>query len=217
MSDKKFKEINGVEDFEKILKEMHESWEEICENFSVDPKNKLQPDVIKNNIRTTLVDLVDIEEMDYVKKSGKKLECLHETYLKCLVKFAFSTVEGEESQVWREEVESFIGKVITPEVIADSDIRLADDLDMSMDKLLENIQRVFSISNQLNVIRGMERGTVSKEMFMNLEDNFIYLGIGIVQTCNENALIMGKVVTFIKTLIKINENILKAISQMLSK
>ena len=49
----------------------------------------------------------------------------------------------------------------------------------------------------------MESGNLSAETFMSLEDNFIYLGIGIVQTCNGNAVIMGAVVSFIKTLIKI--------------
>ncbi len=52
---------------------------------------------------------------------------------------------------------------------------------------------------------------------MNLEDNFIYMSIGIVQVCNGNAVIMGTAVSFIKALIKINDNILKSISQMLSR
>ena len=63
----------------------------------------------------------------------------------------------------------------------------------------------------------MESGNLSAETFMSLEDNFIYIGIGIVQTCNGNDVIMGAVVSFIKTLIKINDNILKSISQMLTR
>ena len=158
-----FKEVTSMEEVEKALKEMRRAWEDICEAFHVDAQIKLQPEVIRNNIRATMMDLNELENMEYVRKSGKPLEKLHVTYLKCL------------------------------------------------------IQRVFSISNQLNIIKGMESGNLSAETFMSLEDNFIYLGIGIVQTCNGNAVIMGAVVSFIKTLIKINDNILKSISQMLTR
>ena len=150
-----FKEVTSMEEVEKALKEMRRAWEDICEAFHVDAQIKLQPEVIRNNIRATMMDLNELENMD--------------------------------------------------------------DTDVTLDLLLTDIQRVFSISNQLNIIKGMESGNLSAETFMSLEDNFIYLGIGIVQTCNGNAVIMGAVVSFIKTLIKINDNILKSISQMLTR
>lgn len=210
------KEVTGMEDVEKALKEMREAWSDICEAFGVDPEIKLQPEVLRNNIRATMIDLNELEQMEYVKKSGKKLEKLHASYLKCLIKAAFLNVESEDSQVWKEEVERYLKEVITDEVLADTGLKVEDDKDTSFDVLLADIQRVFSISNQLNIIKGMESGTLSPETLMSLEDNFIYISIGTVQTCNGNAVIMGTAVSFIKALIKINDNILKSISQMLT-
>lgn len=212
-----FKKENNVVDVEEALKEMRESWADICTAFGVDPEMKLQPEVLRNNIRTVMIDLYGLENMEYVKKSGKKLEKLHESYLKCLIKAAFIHVESEDGRVWKEEAERYLKEVITSEVLNDSGIKVEDDETVTLETLLQDIQRVFSISNQLNMIKGMENGAISPESFMGLEDNFIYISIGIVQTCNGNAVIMGSAVSFIKTLIKINDNILKCISQMLSR
>lgn len=212
-----FKEVTSMEDVEKALKEMHKAWEDICEAFHVDAQIKLQPEVIRNNIRATMMDLNELENMEYVKKSGKPLEKLHVTYLKCLIKSAYLNLESEDARAWIGEVEHYLGEVITEDVLTDTGLKVEDDTDVTLDLLLTDIQRVFSISNQLNIIKGMESGNLSAETFMSLEDNFIYLGIGIVQTCNGNAVIMGSVVSFIKTLIKINDNILKSISQMLTR
>lgn len=217
MGKNEFKEVTDMADVEKALKEMRESWADICEAFGVDPEMKLQPEVLRNNIRATMIDLNELENMEYVKKSGKKLEKLHESYLKCLIKSAFINVESGDSRVWKEEVERYLKDIITEEVLGDSGLKVEDDETVSLDMLLSDIQRVFSISNQLNIIKGMESGNVSPETFMSLEDNFIYISIGIVQTCNGNAVVMGTAVSFIKTLIKINDNILKSISQMLSR
>lgn len=107
--------------------------------------------------------------------------------------------------------------MITDEVLSDTGIKVEDNEAVTLEELLLDIQRIFSISNQLNIIKGMESGAISQESFMNLEDNFIYMSIGIVQVCNGNAVIMGTAVSFIKALIKINDNILKSISQMLSR
>lgn len=217
MGKNEFKEVTDMADVEKALKEMRESWADICEAFGVDPEMKLQPEVLRNNIRATIIELNELENMEYVKKSGKKLENLHESYLKCLIKSAFINVESGDSRVWKEEVERYLKDIITEEVLGDSGLKVEDDKTVSLDMLLSDIQRVFSISNQLNIIKGMESGNVSPETFMSLEDNFIYISIGIVQTCNGNAVVMGTAVSFIKTLIKINDNILKSISQMLSR
>lgn len=217
MGNNEFKEADSLAEVEKALKEMRQSWADICDAFGVDPEMKLQPEVLRNNIRATMIDLNELENMDYVKKSGKKLEKLHESYLKCLIKSAFINVESGDSRVWKEEVERYLKEVITDEMLGNSGLKVVDDEKVSFDMLLADIQRVFSISNQLNIIKGMESGHVSSETFMSLEDNFIYISIGIVQTCNGNAVIMGTAVSFIKTLIKINDNILKSISQMLSR
>lgn len=217
MSDNNLKEVSNMEELEKALKEMREAWADICEEFGVDPEMRLQPEVLKNNLRATLIDLNELENLDYVKKSGKPLEKLHETYVKCLIKCAFLHVETDDSQVWKEEVERYLKEIVTDEILEGTDIKVEDDESVTAEQLLADVQRVFSISNQLNIIRGMESGNVSPEMFMSLEDNFIYLNIGIVQTCNGNAVIMGKAVSFIKTLIKMNDNILKSISQMLTR
>lgn len=212
-----FKEVQNLEKVEQTLKEIRKSWRDICDTFGVDAELKIQPEVIRNNLRATMIDLLEIENLDYVKKSGKPLEKLHRSYLTAIIRFAYSNVETEETSVWMEEVERYLKEVITNEVLFDTGLSVSMDENVSLEQLFADIQRVFSISSQLNIIRGMESGSVSPEMFMNLEDNFIYLGIGIVQTCNGNVVVMGKVLTFIKTLIKINDNILKSISQMLSR
>jgi len=211
------KKENNLVDVEKALKEMRESWEDICAAFGIDPEMKLEPKVLRNHIRAVMIDLYGLENMDYVKKSSKKLEKLHESYLKCLIKAAFIHVESEDGSVWKEEVERYLKEIITSEVLGDSGIKVEDDKSITLEALLLDIQRVFSISNQLNIIKGMESRAISPESFMELEENFIYISIGIVQTCNGNAVIMGTAVSFIKALIKINDNILKSISQMLSK
>ena len=217
MSSSEFKEAGNPDELERVLKEMRESWTDICDAFGVDPEMKLQPEVLRNNIRAAIMDLYELENMEYVKNSGKKLERLHESYLKCLIKAAFINVESEDGKAWKEEVERYLKEIITDKVLGDSGIKVEDDENISLEALLADIQRVFSISNQLNVIKGMESGTISPESFLGLEDNFIYISIGIVQTCNGNAVIMGTAVSFMKALIKINDNILKSISQMLSR
>lgn len=217
MSSSGFKKENNTIDIEQALKEMKKSWADICDAFGVDSEIKLQPEILRNNIRTVMLELYELENMEYVKKSGKTLEKLHESYLKCLIRTAYMNVKSDDGKVWKEEVERYLKEIITDEVLGDSDIKIEDNEAAAPEELFTDIQRVFSISNQLNIIKGMESGTLSSKTFMALEDNFIYLNIGIVQTCNENAVIMGTVVSFIKALIKINDNILKSISQMLLK
>ncbi len=112
-----FKEVTSMEDVEKALKEMHKAWEDICEAFHVDAQIKLQPEVIRNNIRATMMDLNELENMEYVKKSGKPLEKLHVTYLKCLIKSAYLNLESEDARVWTGEVERYLGEVITASYI----------------------------------------------------------------------------------------------------
>ena len=126
-------------------------------------------------------------------------------------------MESEDLSIWKEEVLRYLKEMITDEVLSDTGIKVEDNEAVTLEELLLDIQRIFSISNQLNIIKGMESGAISQESFMNLEDNFIYMSIGIVQVCNGNAVIMGTAVSFIKALIKINDNILKSISQMLSR
>lgn len=212
-----FKEVNNLEDVDKALQDMRKAWGDICDAFGVDPEIKMQPEVLRKNIRATMIDLNELEEMDYVKKSGKPLEKLHVSYLKCLIKSIFIHVESRDSEVWKEEVERYAKEVLTAEVIGDTGLVVEDEKDVTLEQLLTDIQRVFSISNQLCIIKGMESGNISPEEFMSLEDNFIYLSIGVVQTCNGNAVVMGSVVSFLKTLIKVNDNILKSISQMLMR
>ncbi len=208
---------NNIVDVEKALKEMRESWVDICTAFGADPEIPVSPEVLRNSIRTVMIDLYGLEHMEYVKKSGKTLEKLHESYLKCLIKAAFIHVESEDLSIWKEEVLRYLKEMITDEVLSDTGIKVEDNEAVTLEELLLDIQRIFSISNQLNIIKGMESGAISQESFMNLEDNFIYMSIGIVQVCNGNAVIMGTAVSFIKALIKINDNILKSISQMLSR
>lgn len=211
------KKENDIIDVEKTLKEMRESWADICAAFGADPEIPVSPEVLRNSIRTVMLDLYGLEHMEYVKKSGKTLEKLHESYLKCLIKSAFIHVESEGADVWKKEVERYLKEIMTEHMLSGTGLKVEDDKTITLEALLLDIQRIFSISNQLNIIKGMESGTVSQENFMNLEENFIYMSIGIVQICNGNAVIMGTAVSFIKALIKINDNILKSISQMLSR
>lgn len=208
---------NSIIDMEKTLKEMQKSWADICTVFGVDPEIPVLPEVLRNSIRRVMIDLYGLEHMEYVKKSGKNLEKLHESYLSCLIKAAFIHVESEDVSVWKKEVERYLKDIITDEVLGDTGIKVEDNETVTLEALLLDIQRIFSISNQLNIIKGMEHEAISQESFMSLEDNFIYMSIGIVQICNGNAVIMGTAVSFIKALIKINDNILKSISQMLSR
>lgn len=208
---------NSIIDMEKTLKEMRKSWADICTVFGVDPEIPVLPEILRNSIRRVMIDLYGLEHMEYVKKSGKNLEKLHESYLNCLIKAAFIHVESEDVSVWKKEVERYLKEIITDEVLGDTGIKVEDNETVTLEALLLDIQRIFSISNQLNIIKGMEHGAISQESFMGLEDNFIYMSIGIVQICNGNAVIMGTAVSFIKALIKINDNILKSISQMLSR
>lgn len=206
-----------MEEVEKALEEMRKAWADICDAFGVEPERKLQPEVLKNNIRATLMDLNTLENMEYVKNSGKTLESLQTGYLKCLIKTAYLPVEPKDGEVWREEVDRYVKEVIPQELASLYDLKVEDDGAYSLDMLLAEIQKVFSIANQLSIIQGMESGKVSPETFLSLVENFIYLNIGIVQTCNGNAVIMGEAVSFMKTIIKINDNIMKSISQMLSR
>lgn len=212
-----FKEVKSIEEVHEVLEEMKKSWEDICEVFGVDPEKKIESSLIKSNIKMTLIDLNEIENMEYVKKSNKPLEKLHQVYLKDLIKFAYSNVDDEETEVWKEEVENYLKTIFTDDILNIADVELKEDKEMTMDKLFEDINRIFSISNQLNVIRAMESQDLSAETFMSLESNYIYLGIGIVQICNGNAVVMGKVVTSLKVIIKINDMILKSITSMLRK
>ncbi len=217
MSEKQFEEVENLEKLEKELDQMHKSWAEICEVSGVDKDQPMDPQVLTKSLKTTLMDLDEIQNLDYVKKSGKKLENLSENYLKALIKSVYIHVEQDDSHVWAEEVERYLKQIFTSELLSGYQVKPEDDRSYDSKVLLEDIQRIFSIANQLNMIRGMERGSLDSAQMMNLEDNFIYLHIAIVQVCNKNAVIMGKAVSFIKALIKINDNILKSISQMLAR
>ena len=212
-----FKEVKGFEEIKATLDEIEGAWKEICDTFEVDPEIPVRTSVLTSSIKMTLMDLNQLENLEYVKKSGKPLEKLHETYIKDIIKFGYSTVEGEDSKMWEEEVDKYVKEVITAECLSDSDIKVENNTDMSLDMLIDELNRVFSIANQLNVIKGMESGSFDSEPFMGLINNFIYFGIGLVQRCNGNAVIMGEVVTFLKVLIKTNDIILKQISQMLMR
>ena len=128
-----FKEVTSMEEVEKALKEMRRAWEDICEAFHVDAQIKLQPEVIRNNIRATMMDLNELENMEYVRKSGKPLEKLHVTYLKCLIKSAYLNLESEDAKVWTGEVERYLGEVITEDVLADTGLKVEDDTDVTLD------------------------------------------------------------------------------------
>ena len=128
-----FKEVTSMEEVEKALKEMRRAWEDICEAFHVDAQIKLQPEVIRNNIRATMMDLNELENMEYVRKSGKSLEKLHVTYLKCLIKSAYLNLESEDAKVWTGEVERYLGEVITEDVLADTGLKVEDDTDVTLD------------------------------------------------------------------------------------
>ena len=131
------------------------------------------------------MDLDEIQNLDYVKKSGKKLENLSENYLKALIKSVYIHVEQDDSHVWAEEVERYLKQIFTSELLSGYQVKPEDDRSYDSKVLLEDIQRIFSIANQLNMIRGMERGSLDSAQMMNLEDNFIYLHIAIVQVCNK--------------------------------
>lgn len=210
-----FKEVENIDDVKKTLDEIKKSWEEICESFDVNPELKIQPSIIKSSIKMTIIELNELENLEYVKKSNKPLEKLHETYVKDLIKFAYTTIEAEDSKIWKDEVEKYINDIFTDDLLADMDIKVQNNEEMSLEQLIEEINRILSISNQLNVIKGMENGNFTADTFMGLINNFSYLGIGIVQACNGNAVVMGEVITFLKVLIKTNDIILKSISDML--
>lgn len=215
MSDNGFKEVNNLDEVKQTLDEIRKAWEEICDAFEVNPDTPISPDVIRSSVRMTMVELNELENLDYVKKSGRPLEKLHETYVKDLIKFAYTTVDGEEAAVWKEEVEKYLKAIFTEDILADMDVEVANNESMTLDMLIDDVNRVFSISNQLNVIKGMESGDFEVGSFVGLVNNFSYLGIGLVQSCNGNAVIMGEVVTFLKVLIKTNDIILKQITGMI--
>lgn len=210
-----FKEVENLNDIQETLEEMRKSWEEICDAFQVNPEMQIQPSVLRSSIKMTLIELNELENMEYVKKSGRPLEKLHETYVKDLIKFAFTTVDGEECAVWKEEVENYLKEIFTEDVLTDMEIKVENDEKITLDMLIDELNRILSIANQLNVIKGMESGDFKADSFVGLVNNFSYLGIGIVQTCNGNAVIMGEVVTFLKVLIKTNDVILKKITNMI--
>lgn len=210
-----FKEVNSLEEVEQTLEEIKKSWEEICSAFEVNSETRISPEVIRSSVRMTMVELNELENLDYVKKSGKKLEKLHETYVRDLIKFAYTTIDGEDNNVWKSEVERYLNDIFTEDMLSDMDIKVENNEEMTLDMLIDEINRVLSISNQLNVIKGMESGSFEPGSFVGLVNNFSYLGIGIVQTCNGNAVVMGEVVTFLKVLIKTNDIILKQITGMI--
>lgn len=210
-----FKEVNSLEEAEQTLEEIKKSWEKICDAFEVNSETRISPEVIRSSVRMTMVELNELENLDYVKKSGKKLEKLHETYVRDLIKFAYTTIDGEDSNVWKSEVERYLNDIFTEDMLSDMDIKVENNGEMTLDMLIDEINRVLSISNQLNVIKGMESGSFEPGSFVGLVNNFSYLGIGIVQTCNGNAVVMGEVVTFLKVLIKTNDIILKQITGMI--
>lgn len=211
-----FKEVNSLDDVEQTLKEIKKSWEEICDAFGVNPETRISPGAIRSSVRMTMVELNELENLEYVRKSGKKLEKLHETYARDLIKFAYTTIDSEDSSVWRDEVERYLRDIFTEDMLSDMDVKVENNEKMTLDMLIDEINRVLSISNQLNVIKGMESGSFEAGSFAGLVNNFSYLGIGIVQTCNENAVVMGEVVTFLKVFIKTNDIILKQITGMIT-
>lgn len=210
-----FKEVDNLNEVKQTLEEIKKSWEEICDAFEVNPDIQIKPEIIRSSVRMTVVELNELENMDYVKKSNRPLEKLHETYVKDLIKFAYSTVDSEESEVWQEEVDKYVKEIFTEDILADMDIEVKNDENMTLDKLIDEVNRILSIANQLNVIKGMESGNFAADSFVGLINNFSYLGIGIVQACNGNAVVMGEVITFLKVIIKTNDVILKQITNMI--
>lgn len=206
-----------VNEFKETLEEIQKSWADICEAFGVDKDKTIEVAQIKRNIRTTVMELDEIRNLDYVKKSGKPLENLSENYLMSMLRFAYSIMENEENEIWADTIRDYVNEVFTEDIMTITDEVNGKCTNVNMDSLFADIQRIFSISNQLNVIRIMETKRDNSDIFMALEDNFIYFGISIVQKCNGNAVIMAQVVTFLKVLIKINDNILKSISGMLQR
>lgn len=212
-----FKEVSNLDEMRNALDEIRKSWEEICEAFEVDPDVKVQSSIIKSSIKMTLIDLNELENMDYVKNSNKKLEKLHETYVKNLVRFAYYAVGSEESIMWKDEVKSYINEIFTQDLLSDMEVTTEEEENVSLDMIIDDMNRILSIANQLNVIRGMESGNFEADAFVGLINNYSYLGIGIVQTCNGNAAVMGQVVTFLKVMIKTNDVIIKQISDMIMR
>lgn len=210
-----FKEVDNLNEVKETLDEIRKSWEEICDAFEVNPDTQIKPEIIRSSVRMTVVELNELENMDYVKKSGRLLEKLHETYVRDLIKFAYSTVDSEESEMWKEEVDKYLKEIFTEDILVDMDIEVKNDESMTLDKLIDEVNRILSIANQLNVIKGMESGNFAADSFVGLINNFSYLGIGIVQACNGNAVVMGEVVTFLKVIIKTNDVILKQITNMI--
>lgn len=210
-----FKEVDNLNEVKETLDEIRKSWEEICDAFEVSPDTQIKPEIIRSSVRMTIVELNELENMDYVKKSGKTLEKLHKTYVRDLIKFAYSTVDSEESEMWKEEVDKYLKEIFTDDILVDMDIEVKNDESMTLDKLIDEVNRILSIANQLNVIKGMESGNFAPDSFIGLINNFSYLGIGIVQACNGNAVVMGEVVTFLKVIIKTNDVILKQITNMI--
>ena len=68
-----FKEVNSLDDVEQTLKEIKKSWEEICDAFGVNPETRISPGAIRSSVRMTMVELNELENLEYVRKSGKKL------------------------------------------------------------------------------------------------------------------------------------------------
>lgn len=212
-----FKEVSNLDEMKNALDEIRKSWEEICEAFEVDPDVKVQSSIIKSSVRMTLVELNELENMDYVKKSGRPLEKLHETYVKNLIRFAYYAVDSEESVMWKDEVKEYISEIFTEDLLMDTEATIEEEENVTLDMIIDDMNRILSIANQLNVIKGMESGSFEADAFVGLINNYSYLGIGIVQTCNGNAAVMGQVVTFLKVMIKTNDVIIKQISDMIMR
>ena len=137
-----FKEVNSLDDVEQTLKEIKKSWEEICDAFGVNPETRISPGAIRSSVRMTMVELNELENLEYVRKSGKKLEKLHETYARDLIKFAYTTIDSEDSSVWRDEVERYLRDIFTEDMLSDMDVKVENNEKMTLDMLIDEINRV---------------------------------------------------------------------------
>ena len=87
-----------------------------------------------------------------------------------------------------------------------------------MEEMLGSMNRVFSIASQFSIIRMMEENVgAAGQNIQSLEENYIYASIAMVQACNDNMIMMGKTVTFVKAVIKVSDNIMKSIAEMMGR
>lgn len=196
------------------MEEIRQSWQEICKAFGIENGNQITKAELRRSLKQTVMELYQLEQMECIQKTGKQVPDLHILYVTDLIQFLY-LLAGDERGVWSEECDQFIRDVFTSELFPGQEFSVYQK--GTMEEMLESVNRVFSIANQFAVIRTMEENSDSACSLPALEENYIYAGIALVQACNDNMIMMGKTVTFIKAVIKINDNIVKYIAQTLGK